>query len=394
MAIAAVTSGMLLKARTARGHLIVNGTDILAGLMLTQILDFSYTDSTSDKADDLSIKIADPNRNWMMRYLSREARAGIECSASISITDWSAPFDTRTLECGIFWINHVGFNFTCDVEIKASSIPPNGAKTTKKHRAWEGANLQAIAGQIASDNGLELFYDTQENPRTKRAEQKEKSDIEYLRTLCKESKLSLKIHKKQLVIYSEEEYESRDPIFKLKFGAGNILDFNFDWKIDDAFKKCECAYVNPETGRITKEEFEDTSALEDADQEWLYGSLKINENFNYEPDGEGGASTRIDMEDVRRNDWEDSTAANKGKGKAAKKKGKEKAKAKLREKNKKVKECSFTTFGNIDYLSGLCFSTEGFGIFDRKWFVETSTHSIGGSGYTTDLKCRHTLTGY
>lgn len=400
MALGLLTSPVLTqKARTARGHLIVNGVDLLAGVSAEHIMDFSYTDSTSDKADDLSIRIRDPHRNWMLRYLSGEAKAGIECSASISITDWSAPEDSRTLECGIFWINHIGFGYTCDVDIKASSIPPNGAKNTKKHRAWEGSSIKSIGEQIASDNGLTLFYDTQTNPRAKRAEQKEKSDIEYLRTLCKELKLSLKIHKKQLVIYSEEEYEARDAVFELKWGAKNILGFSFDWKVDDAFKKCECAYVNPETGRITKEEFEDSSALEDCDQEVLSRSiLKTNECLYYDPRGTGGAAgflmPYVDMEDVRKNDWDDAPGSNKGKGNGAKAKAKGKAQAKLREKNKKVKECSFKVFGNIDYISGLCFSTSGFGVFDRKWFIETSTHCIGGGGYTTDLKCRHTLTGY
>jgi phage protein D len=45
-------------------------------------------------------------------------------------------------------------------------------------------------------------------------------------------------------------------------------------------------------------------------------------------------------------------------------------------------------------LSGLCVELQGFGMFDDKWFVESSTHEIGASGYTTNLKLRTALKGY
>jgi phage protein D len=71
-----------------------------------------------------------------------------------------------------------------------------------------------------------------------------------------------------------------------------------------------------------------------------------------------------------------------------------KAKSKLREKNKHEKEASLTVFGNPDYLSGLCVQLVGFGIFDEKWFIESTTHEVGAGGYTTSLQLRQALKGY
>ena len=93
--------------------------------------------------------------------------------------------------------------------------------------------------------------------------------------------------------------------------------------------------------------------------------------------------------------YNDAPASNNGKGKGGKKHGSRKCKAKLRHKNKKEHETSFEVIGNIEYLSGLTLQTVGFGLFDKKWIIETSNHEIKGKeGYVTKMKLRGTLVGY
>jgi hypothetical protein len=81
------------------------------------------------------------------------------------------------------------------------------------------------------------------------------------------------------------------------------------------------------------------------------------------------------------NYWDNSVKSNKGKGKGANKNNKRTAKAKLREKNKKEHTSAIKVHGTIDYLSGLCCRTVGFGVFDKKWFVETSTHEVSSAAF-------------
>lgn len=384
----------LLRARRAIPSLVIGGIDVLADLQSQNIISFKYVDNTSDKADDLCISIADPQRTWMQKY-SPKTKKGTECTASLRIENWSVPFDTRVFDCGIFYINEVHFKGPPNaIEIKAGSVPSNGVKATKKFKSWEGKDLRAIAGEIASQNNLTLFYDTQENPVTKRTEQTDKSDLEYLRDRCKEAKLSLKIHKKQLVVYSEEEYEAREPAFRLTFGQSNILDWDFVTKSDDTFQKCKVCYLDTDTGKLIEEECSDGEIVGTTNE------LRINEGIENEPDDPdvdpyslGQAHVRSGLYDI--NNWSNESAANKGKGKGGKKNAKRKAKAKLREKNKKEKKSRLKVVGNIDYLSGLNCQLQGFGeMFDIKWFIESSCHEVAEGGYTTNLGLRIALKGY
>jgi uncharacterized protein len=384
----------IMKARTARGSIMVNGRDILASVAAENILSFSYTDNTSDKADDLSVSVADPHRTWMQTYLPQK---GIECEALIVITDWNAPFDSRTLRCGTFYIDEVHMSGPPNVvDLKATSIPTNqGLKNEKKNRSWEAANLQGQASQIASENGLELFYDTSKNPEVKRTDQCDKADLEYIRERAKENSLSIKIHDKKLVVYSEEEYEARPAAFMLIYGRSNIVHYEFNSKCDDTYDSAENSYVNPETGKLTKTDFSP-----DKPPEGVNSTLKLNERVEFRKDGgadyQGMLRLRLKPKTTPA-DYDftnDLPAQNAGKGEGTKEESLKKCKAKLREKNKKEKAAAIRTVGNISYLSGLTVQLIDFGIFSDKYFIESSIHSIVGEGYETDLRLRTTLEGY
>lgn len=385
-----------VSARQALPSLVIGGQDILLGLASQNILSFCYTDNTSDKADDLKIEIADPRKTWMQVYLPKK---GIECDANIRITNWFGPGDNRTLNCGHFWIDEVTFKGPPNcVSIKGTSIPVTaGLKNQKKTRSWENSDLKSIAGKIAEDNQLTLFYDTQQNPRVKRTDQVEKADMEYLRDRAKEATLSVKVHNKQLVVYSEKEYEERDAAFTIIYGASNILEWDFISKLDDTYKKCKNSYVNPETGKLHDTEYQSEHPPEGTED-----YLLINERPEMEPDEPDNSDSvlmRSQFSEVRvvRSDFVDyrpDPAKDSGKGAGGNAASTRKCKAKLREKNKKEKTSSIKCVGNISYLSGLNVQIQGFGIFDQKWFIESSVHDVTSGGYTTDLKLRGTLKGY
>ena len=49
---------------------------------------------------------------------------------------------------------------------------------------------------------------------------------------------------------------------------------------------------------------------------------------------------------------------------------------------------------NPDIVAGVTAKLTGWGAWDGKYIVEQAAHSVGSSGYTTQVKLRKTLEGY
>ena len=70
------------------------------------------------------------------------------------------------------------------------------------------------------------------------------------------------------------------------------------------------------------------------------------------------------------------------------------AEAKLRELNAKVMTGSMTLVGNVKCCAGTVIEIKGFGSFDGRFIIEEAKHSVGNSGYTTDLRLRRVNMDY
>ena len=377
----------LFTARYAGGSIILGGVDILAGLVgITEgaggnnVISFGYTDNTSDLADDLAVEIADPARTWMETYVPRK---GSECNAIIRVANWTGPGDNREFDCGAMWVDEVSLTGPPNmVTVKATSIPAaTGLKSEKQYQFWEGMPLMAIAAQTAAEYGLTTVWDTAKNPTFKRTDIHDMSHLEYLRDRCKDEGLSLKIFNRQLIVYSEEEYEARPAVYTIVYGESQILAYGFTSKLDDTFSAATNAYVSPETGDLIEGTFEPEEPPEGAEAE-----LMLNERVEAEEEGAGGEpELREDLLDAI--DYSNQNAA-------AAEAAQKKAKNKLRGKNKREKEGVIMMLGNPGYLSGLNTEIRGFGPFDGKWFIYSSAHLISEDGYRTELRLRGALKGY
>ena len=88
----------------------------------------------------------------------------------ILCTDWFGPGQDASLNCGSFKVDEVEYSGPpTKVSIKAvSAALTDGLRETKKTQAWEGYSLQAVAGEIAQRNGLELLYNADASRSTGR----------------------------------------------------------------------------------------------------------------------------------------------------------------------------------------------------------------------------------
>lgn len=411
-----MSASLIVQTRFARPQIMMNGADFYATLA-PYLLSFEYTDSCDgEKGDSISIELDDRDG----RFIGPDhPQKGAFFDCSIACVNWRAPGDNVSLECGRFWIDDVSFSGPPDVlTIKANSIPTDSkVKAKQSTRAWENTDLKKVADQIAGESQMSVKWEGEDSPQFKRLEQTESSDLAFLKKKAKDCGLSIKVSKRQIIFFDEQKYEEKPPSFTLAKGnPATVPDlvpmrsYHFSTKFTDTAKSATVSYVNPETGRLTKETAEAPEAMGYADG--YKGELTINENPGYMPDQGGGGGSARELDDVlvpfahqptdyvTPNYKDPSPSKNRGKGAGGNKVAKRKAKKELRDKNKEATKAGdkSNTFGIEIFgwpliAAGQTCMVQGFGFYDGKYFVVSARHKVGGE-YETSLSIRKCLEGY
>lgn len=285
---------------------------------------------------------------------TKKALKGTEIQVKILQQNWDTDGVDKILDCGIFEIDSVDYaGPPRKLTIKATSIPYNTAlRQTIHNNIYKNTNLKNIAGEIAKRSGMELMYLSGYSPSYKRKEQTNTSDIAFLKKLCKDAGISLKVTSKKIVMFDAEDYENKPETKKIKAGRENIISYSFSTKTADAsYSTCHVKYTEPDT----KKTFEATYTPENANADGQ--TLEIQQRVT-------------------------STAE-----------AQELAKKKLREKNKDETSAQFSLVGDVDLVAGVTVRIYGYGEFDGKYIIEQATHSITG-GYKVSIGLRSCLEGY
>lgn len=327
-------------ARYAEVVIIYEGKDITRDIV-PYLLNFTYTDNASDKADDISFSLEDRERLWINDWFPTK---GDRIKASIVIHDWEGVNQTQSLPCGTFEVDQIDCSGPPNqIKIKAVSTLVSKPMRQEKHtKAWENVKLSTIAGDIASKNGLSLFWDSEKDPLFERRDQIETSDLEFFSGLARDYGVAVKVTDTQLVCYDEEEYEEHSPVGELSYGDKKLISWSFSSKTSGTYKSAKVQYHDP----VKDETFE---AEEDDDSvEGTSRTLEINQKADNPEDA------------------------------------KKIAKDKLRNANKKEITGNITLMGDLRFVGGSNVTISGFGAFNGKYVIEKATHTISGS-YTTKL---------
>ena len=337
-----------------------DGKDISADLA-PFLKSVSYRDNLSGYADDIEIKLEDRKGLWIGEWFPDR---GATLDISIVLSNWEIGGNVKIekiVRLGTFEIDEIfGSAPPSEVAIKAVSVPDgNTLRGTEKTRSWEKAELKTIAKDIADGAGLELVFDTEENPTPDRIEQTEESDLAFLLKLCGDHGLALKIHDGQLVIFDEIDYEAAEAVATIakpgtETDAADVIDkiISYSFKVGtrDIYKACHVQYSDAESGETIEATFVDASKTEGK-------TLEVKEQVK----------TVAEAEKL--------------------------AKKRLREKNCDEFTMTFDVLGNLDLLAGATVDVVGYGKFDGKYIITTANHDIG-SGYTTSIEMRRCLDGY
>ena len=339
----------MARARMATIKAVYNGKDISTDISKF-LKSFSISEVISGEADSAEITMHDREELWMGDWLPDR---GATIDLSIILTSWQSEFDNQELPLGKFEIDEIKNSGPPNVvRLKLISIPNNAAiRSVNKNRAWEKTKLSVIAGDVAKEAELELFYDAEDDPVLDRAEQSEQTDLSFLMKLCKDAGLALKVSDEKILIFDMEKYEQADAVATITKGKTAIISFDASSTIHDIYKAC---HVKSQSTK-TEEQIEYTFAAPDK-EEGL--TLEVNEKVESIAEAE------------------------------------KLAKKKLREKNQEEVTLSMSLPGSFDLLASNTVEVSGFHFYDGKYIIKKSSHSISTSGYVTKIELRRCIDGY
>lgn len=337
-----------MEAREISLNVSYNGTNISTDIA-KYMKSFGATDNLSGQADTVDITLQDKKELWMGDWMPEK---GDTLEVSLHSKNWGGDGDSQELKMGKFEIDEVESSFPPhEVKLKAISVPDNAEiRGVEKTRSWEKTKLSVIAKDIAGGAGLELYYDTDEDPELDRAEQSSQSDLDFLMKLCKDNGLALKVSDKQIIIFDEQKYEKADPVRTITNGESALKSFQVRSKSREVYKACHVKYKHSKKDEMIEYTYTDPNKEKGS-------TLEVNEKVK-------------DLAEAEKL-----------------------AKKKLREKNCEEVTVSASMVGAFDLLASNTVKLSGFHKFDGKYIITKAGHSIGG-GYSVSLDLRRCLDGY
>lgn len=283
---------------------------------------------------------------------------GLSIQATILRCNWNGDGKDTMLNCGQFELDSVQASGPpSTIAIKATSLPYSSTiRQMKKSKAWEGYYLSGIAGEMAGAAGMAVIYESGNDPYYDRVEQITQTDITFLQTLCHNAGLSLKVANNVLVLFDQADYEAKDAVFTIAYGATGYTKWRLDTgEAEVKYTSCRVSYTKP-SGEVVQ----GTAYVED-----------------YKSNDDNNQCLEITA-----------AVANAGEAKAL-------AEKKLREHNKFELTAAFTLPGNPALTAGRTVMLRGWGMWNGKYMIKQAKHTVDGSGgYTTQISLRRVLEGY
>lgn len=318
--------------------------------VMRDLLSIDITDNESESTDDLQIKLADPDGKWVKRWLTETIFVGATVRG-LRIQAWVGVQKGDKIaqqKAGTFHLDSLKAGGPPNtVTIKASSLPPKGGiADEKRNKAWEGYTLKGIAKEIAEKAGLSLIYDAEKHSYERR-EQNEMTDLAFLRALCREAGIALKITDMKMVLIDAAGYAKQPSVMTINWMDGSYLKWDLQTGSRDiSYDSCLVRYAHPIKGLITGSAESDKYSDNDEHNQLVITNRRV--------------ESAQEAQEI--------------------------AAQELRLKNDFGETADFTLPGNPAIMAGQNITLKGFGYWDGKHPVKCVKHKLSSSGYTTDVK--------
>ena len=397
--------------------------------LVPYLISVDYEDVTMpDSMDSLSMTFQDKDGLFRGPWFPG---LGAKYWCEIHVHNWYKPGDHFVREAGQFEIDDLTASSGAGGNTFTISAVPIGVtdsiRRQENTRAWENASVSSIAGSIAAEHGFKLNYMTGYDPVIDRLDQRQQSDLGFLKQMCAYCGLMLKIastkaNPKQINIWSAEEFDQQPPAMTIKRGMEGVGDCEFRASANDVYSSVSVKFLDPKTNELvdciyTPESIRGSRPITKKD-----GGTKGRTQLELErlQGKSGGASSKGSGAKIDPVTLMPIQTASSGSAKQTKQVedklndpeiGKQLkinqrvgslaeaemvAKAALRSANMRYIQATVNFMGNPKIFSGATVLVEGWGIFDTAiWYVEKVHHSYSKSGgYRTTADLRGVLNGY
>ena len=311
------------------------------------LLNFSIEDSASNESDVISIKLQDIKQNWLKHWIVAN---GDNINVKANSYNWNFAGEKYSINFGDFYVDEPTYTFKPNTfELKANAIIANtNFRDLQRTKIWKGATVSGIAQTMAQNNGLSLVFDSKNNPKIKEKEQSQETDLEFLKSVCSENGLALKVYCSKIVIFDEALYESKPP--KLTITPSDMLE-----------------------GATFKKSLTDTG-YDKVVLQYQKGEKKGTINVSFTRPNAAGSKTLYINDSVE-------TAAE----------GLKRCQTVLREKNKKEITGSFSIPGLVRLYSAETIEIKDAGQFDGVYYIDSKSQSFSPTVASFEV---HKILGY
>lgn len=372
-------------ARRAQLKLYYDSVDISEDISRF-LISWNYTDNSGGESDEFSITVENTTALWNGDWLPRK---GAVLSVRLLVHDWvdksthlSGKSESLELDIGKFSIDKISFSgkpSVCNISA-LSAFSSATFKTEKKNRAWMEISLEEILNQIAEENGFKAYYEAGEIifeeadqshssndielltgvtsdtgiieflDKFLRLDQKNESDLAFLKRITDEKGLELKVSDEKIIVYDVQIYDAKDPVAHISLNSGGLKSYSLNTESWGIYESCYVQYFDPKLKTNINATYRATT---DAD---LSKALKINKR----------AESLADAQRM--------------------------AQKELRKANEKEVTGSLNLLGNPNLLASFNITLSEFNLFDGKYFIKKAVHSGNVSGgYMTSIDIRKTL---